>query len=174
MARPKKRPDYNKDTIQGNYIKAVVEAYLSPARGTADTNGHMCMKLLADKFNITPIKVRKILITAGVYETAISRQVNDLYEEGKSVSEICKLLNLSVASVNGYLPYRKAVYSMEEKSLLAERLEKFRIRKMMADKFNDSMKKRKIEEQKSGLLEVLKVFAEYRFQMKQGVRFDYI
>lgn len=173
MARPKKRPEYNKDAVQDEFIRMISHAYLNPPKGTEDSNGHMSMKILADEFQITPIKVRKILVTAGVYETETSRQVNELYNEGKPVSDICKIMNLSVASVNGYLPYKKAIYSMTEKSLLAERLEKFRARKLLKEKLEYSMKNESVEEQKVRFKEALEAYAGLRFQTDTGVRFDY-
>lgn len=72
---------------------------------------------------MTPLKVRKLLITTGAYHTAISKVVNALVREGKSVADIQKLTNLSRASVQSYLPYSKTVYKMEERTLLAERLQ---------------------------------------------------
>lgn len=43
--------------------------------------------------------VRKMLITTDVYQTTISKAVNVLLREGKSVVEIQKLTSLSRASV---------------------------------------------------------------------------
>ena len=174
MARPRKKPEYNKDNLQNEFMNMVVEAYLNPEKGTEDGDGHMFLNLLADEFGMTPIKIRKILVTAGVYETPISRQVNELYEEGKSVAEICKIMNLSVASVNGYLPYKKAIYKMQERSLLAERLVRFRHRKDAVDKLKCSMENDEKEQQKAKFKEALEAFAGYRFQTSQGVRFDYV
>ena len=174
MARPRKKPEYNKDNLQNEFMNMVVDAYLNPEKGTEDGEGHMFLNLLADEFGMTPIKIRKILVTAGVYETPISRQVNELYEEGKSVAEICKIMDLSVASVNGYLPYKKAIYKMEERSLLAERLVRFRHRKDAVDKLKYSMENDAEEQQRAQFKEALEAFAGYRFQTSQGVRFDYV
>lgn len=174
MGRPKKRPEYNKDILQDDFMKMVTEAYLNPAKGTEDANGHMCLNLLGEEFGMTPIKIRKILVTAGVYETPISRQVKELYEEGKTVSEICKLMNLSAASVNGYLPYKKAIYNMKEKSLLAERLIRYRSRKEATDKLKYSREHEDSDKQKEQLRAALEAFAGYRFQTADGVRFDYL
>ena len=174
MGRPKKKPEYNKDIIQDDFMNMVVDAYLHPAKGTEDADGHMFLNLLAEEFGMTPIKIRKILVTAGVYETPISRQVNELYEAGKSVAEICKIMNLSVASVNGYLPYKKAIYKMEERSLLAERLVRFRRRKEAVEKLRYSMENDEQEQKKVQFQSALEAFVGYRFQTEQGVRFDYL
>lgn len=103
-------------------MEAVTDAYLNPPQGMEDAAGHMQLKQLAEEFSITPLKVRKLLIITGAYQTAISKTVNVLFAQGKTVQEIQNLTNLSRASVQSYLPYSKTVYKMEERTLLAERL----------------------------------------------------
>ena len=174
MGRPRKKPEYNKDILQDDFMNMVADAYLHPAKGTQDEDGHMYLNLLAQEFGMTPIKIRKILVTAGVYETPTSLKVNELYESGKSVAEICKIMNLSVASVNGYLPYKKAIYKMKERTLLAERLVRYRRRKEAVDKLKYSMANEDEEQKKAQFKEALEAFAGYRFQTEQGVRFDYL
>mgnify|MGYP002672408122 CR=1 FL=1 len=88
MARPKKKPEYDSDQMAQQIMEAVTDAYLNPSQGTED--------------DMTPLKVRKLLITTGAYQTAISKTVNALFREGKSVAEIQKLTNLSRASVQSY------------------------------------------------------------------------
>lgn len=83
-------------------------------------------------------------------------------------------MNLSVASVNGYLPYKKAIYNMKEKSLLAERLVRYRRRKEATDKLKYSMEHEEPKQQKEQLKAALEAFAGYRFQTSEGVRFDYV
>lgn len=69
----------------------MTDAYLNPPEGTEDDTGHMQLKQLAEEFSMTPLKVRKLLITTGAYQTAISKAVNALFREGKSVAEIQEL-----------------------------------------------------------------------------------
>lgn len=52
-------------------------------------------------------KVRKILITAKVYENDISRRIQAMFLEGKNQEQIAEAMEMSMASVNGYLPYQK-------------------------------------------------------------------
>ena len=85
MARPKKKPEYDSDQMAQQLMEAVTDAYLNPPQGTEDDTGHMQLKQLAEEFSMTPLKVRKLLITTGTYQTAISKAVNALFEEGKSV-----------------------------------------------------------------------------------------
>lgn len=54
MPRPKKFPDYNADKIQKELIKAVVESY--------EETGEL--KITANEFSLSPLKIRKMLITA--------------------------------------------------------------------------------------------------------------
>ena len=139
MARPKKKPEYDSDQMAQQIMEAVTDAYLNPPQGMEDDAGHMQLNQLAEEFSMTPLKVRKLLITTGAYQTAISKAVNMLFREGKSVAEIQELTNLSRASVQSYLPYSKTVYKMEERTLLAERLQKYRSRKAAADRIVEAM-----------------------------------
>ncbi len=88
MARPKKKPEHNSAEIANQVIEAVTDAYLNPAEGSADEQGHTHLYLLAEEFSMTPIKIRKLLITSGAYEIPMSIAVNKLYREGKTVKEI--------------------------------------------------------------------------------------
>ena len=63
------------------------------------------LNAVAAKFGITALKARKLLITAGLYSTALSRQVAELYDDGMEISQIMKITGLSRASVHSYLPY---------------------------------------------------------------------
>lgn len=63
---------------------------------------------------ITPLKIRRILITAGVYESRTAARISELRAEGRSVSEIMSIMNLSRASVHAYLPYPKERYQLNQ------------------------------------------------------------
>ena len=73
MARPKKKPEYNSEEVSQQVIEAITDAYLNPSEGTADEDGKMYINLLAEEFSMSRIKVRKLLITSGAYETPISK-----------------------------------------------------------------------------------------------------
>lgn len=68
MSRPKKKPNYDASEIANQIVEAVADAYLNPTEDEADENGHMYLNLLAEEFSMTPIKIRKLLITSGSYE----------------------------------------------------------------------------------------------------------
>lgn len=129
MARPKKKPEYNSEEVSQQVIEAVTDAYLNPSEGTADENGKMCLNLLSEDFSISRLKARKMLITSGAYKTPLSRRINELYMDGKTIKEIQEITKLSFASISGYLPYQKTIYNLEKSTLLAERLRKYRSRK---------------------------------------------
>ncbi len=73
-------------------------------------------------------KVRKILITEGLWQSARSREIQALFDAGKSSQEIADELQISRTMVQNYLPYEKGLYDEEEKSETAERSEKYRER----------------------------------------------
>ena len=73
-------------------------------------------------------KVRKILITEGLWESDRSREIRTLSDEGKSSQEIAEALRISRAMVQNYLPYEKGLYDEEEKSETAIRSEQYRSR----------------------------------------------
>ncbi|MDT2734100.1 DNA-binding response regulator [Enterococcus thailandicus] len=57
-------------------------------------------------------KVRKILITKGVYSTPQSIKVNDLLDSGYATQEIAEKLSVSVGTVNNLTVYRKGEYDV--------------------------------------------------------------
>lgn len=84
---------------------------------------------MALELELSVSKVIKLLITGGVYSSDISRRINKLYNSGKTITEIQKRLNVSRATVQAYLPYKKCVYNAKELSLNAERIRRYRARK---------------------------------------------
>lgn len=86
MCEEDKKAEPPKD-IAAELMSAVTYVYLNPIEDTADEDGHAQLKFLAEDFGMTPIKVRKMFITSGVYQTATSIKVNKLYTSGKSIRE---------------------------------------------------------------------------------------
>ena len=76
---------------------------------------------MSEEFGITLMKTRKILITAGIYHTENSEQINSMRKQGMNIPEIMKATGLSKSSVHSYLPYTKMIYNVDELSLYAER-----------------------------------------------------
>ena len=87
-------------------------------------------KTLKEKgIELSTAKIRKILITGGVYTTERSREVAELFERYKSVKLVAAELGLSTALISMYLPYGKTVYDLEEKSGNARRVARWREKK---------------------------------------------
>ena len=75
---------------------------------------------------LSTAKIRKILITGGLWTTERSREVAELYERYGSVHRVAEELGLSEGLVTTYLPYRRTVYDLEEKSGNARRIDRWR------------------------------------------------
>lgn len=52
-------------------------------------------------------KVRKILVTQGIYCTPLVTKINDYYNKGYTVQEIANKLQISIKSVKNCLPYTR-------------------------------------------------------------------
>ena len=172
LARPKKHRETNTDDLISQLIEAVTDTYQNPPENTADDKGHMYLNLLAEEFSMTPIKVRKLLISSGVYQTDISRRINELYKSGKTIKEIQEIIGLSAASVSGYLPYQKTVYNLEVSTDVANRLRKYRNRKAMVDKLATEVET-ETEHTKDLLWETIAAFEDYPFKTAKGLRYYY-
>ncbi|MBP3568909.1 MAG: hypothetical protein J6K04_07060 [Lachnospiraceae bacterium] len=175
MSRPKKKPDYNPDNLMQQLLAEITEAYfISVENNQADGNGRLHLKQLAEEFSMTPIKIRKLLITAGIYETATSKRVMELKEQGRTIKEIMQITSLSAASVSGYLPYQKTIYKMSEVSILAERLRLYRSRKNSVEKLKTALEEGiAIEKIKVILWEAMELFEGYVFYTSQELRYNY-
>lgn len=124
--------------------------------------------------NLNPIKVRKLLITAGVYESEVAEKVQDTFERYRktqdyktSILSTANTLKLSKASVTSYLPYKKGVYfpSTAEKEKIgvgAERQRRYR-----------AVRKLRTEPTEEHLWEVVLLYAGVRFKTYSGLPFTY-
>ena len=116
--KPKKKPDYDREEITEELLAAVVGVY----EALDEYGNHPSLQAIVDELDcgLNPLKVRKLLITAGevqgkkIYESATVDEVLSLWKEGKSVEEIMSTLERSRASVNSYLPYTKIIYKMKK------------------------------------------------------------
>lgn len=117
--RKKLKPDLDLESVQADLIEMVCNDY---------QNG-VSVRTLAKQFKMSPMKTRKILITGGVYSTDLSTEIDALYKDGKRICEIADLLSTTTANVNSYLPYERIVYNMDERSVEADRQQRYRDRK---------------------------------------------
>lgn len=128
--RKKLKPEYDGGKNLKEQMDAAVALY-----------GEECsLQSIADVLNLNPIKVRKLLITAGVYESEVAEKVQATFEEYRetqdyktSILSTANTLKLSKASVTSYLPYQKGVYfpstEKEKISVGAERQRRYRAMK---------------------------------------------
>lgn len=119
MGRKRLKPDYDPEKLMKELVDITKELY-----GKGKT-----YRQIARELDLSVSKVIKLLITGGVYYSDICQKINKQYSSGKSIPEIQKSLNISRASVQAYLPYKKCVYSAKELSLNAERIRRYRQRK---------------------------------------------
>ena len=79
------KPSYDAVAILQEQMEAAVALY---------TNNSL--QTIADILSLNPIKVRKLLITAGVYESEIADAVNSAFEEKQGMPYRFGLIEVSV------------------------------------------------------------------------------
>lgn len=129
--RKKLKPEYDAGENLKEQMDAAVVLY----------DSEMSLQTIADALALNPIKVRKLLITAGVYESEVAEKVKNTFEEYRETKDYktailstANALQLSKASVTSYLPYKKGVYfpntaEKEKISVGAERQRRYRAMK---------------------------------------------
>ena len=83
---------------------------------------------VVEKLHVSEVKVRRVLITEGLWSSRSSRQIAELMEEGLSATEIADKLSLTVKAVEAYMPYRRGLYDPEHQSPSAVRSDEYRKR----------------------------------------------
>lgn len=143
-------------------------------RAVALYDYEMSLQAIGEELGLNPIKVRKLLITAGVYESDVAEKVQDTFEECRetqdyktSILSTAKELNLSKASVTSYLPYKKGVYfpstvEKEKISVGAERQRRYR-----------AMKRWRTDLTKENFWGVVLAYAGVKFKTYSGLPFTY-
>ena len=162
--RKKLKPEYNAGKNLKEQMESAVALY----------NSEMSLQAIGDALALNPIKVRKLLITAGVYESEAAEKVKNTFEEYRetqdyktSILSTANTLKLSKASVTSYLPYRKGVYftSTAEKgkiSVGAERQRRYRAMKQWRD-----------EPTEENFWGVVLTYAGVKFKTYSGLLFSY-
>lgn len=130
MPMPKRKPNYNGPRTMQELLNAVCDFYGDPVddRQPEDMD-HVSLHDVADKFDITVMKARKLLITGRLYSTFLSRRVQELHAQGLTVTQITEKTGLKRASINSYLPYAHIIYNLPDISIKAERQKQYRVRK---------------------------------------------
>lgn len=110
------------------FIDQVAEFYYSTVN-EAHPQGNM--SAVADQFGITRAKVNKILITAGVIDSPLHKDIMELKAQGYETDDIAAALGVSAATVRINIPYEKVIYNGEEKSAGAVYVEEYRKREQI-------------------------------------------
>ena len=162
--RKKLKPEYTAEKKLKEQLDAAVVLY----------NSEMSLQTIADALSLNPIKVRKLLITAGVYKSDTAKLVQQTFGSFRStqsyfdaVTSTMAALQLSHSSVTSYLPYEKGVYFPEDAdatniSTGAERQRHYRA--VVA------LKKNPCEE---NLWKCVVAFRGYKFKTLSGLPFTY-
>ena len=161
--RKKLKPDYDAGKNLKEQMESAVALY----------NSEMSLQAIGDALNLNPIKVRKLLITAGVYESEVAEKVKNTFEEYRetqdyktSILSTANILNLSKASVTSYLPYQKGVYypstEKEKISVGAERQRRYR-----------AMKRWRADPTEENFWGVVLTYAGVKFKTYSGLAFSY-
>lgn len=162
--RKKLKPEYDAGKNLKNQMDAAVALY----------DEDCSLQSIAGVLNLNPIKVRKLLITAGVYESNAAKKVKNTFEEYRKTQDYktailstVAVLKLSKASVTSYLPYEKGVYfpsaaDKEKISVGAERQRRYR-----------AVRKLRTEPTEEHLWEVVLLYAGVRFKTYSGLPFTY-
>ena len=158
------KPTYSAEKNLTNQMDATVALY----------KNDMTLQAMAEELSLNPIKVRKLLITAGVYQSDIADAVQQTFQSFRTtqdyktaVSSTMAALRLSRPSVTSYLPYEKGVYFPEDAdaaniSTGAERQRHYRA--VVA------LKKDPCEE---NLWKCVAAFRGYKFKTMSGLLFTY-
>ena len=137
-------------------------------------DSEMSLQAIGEELGLNPIKIRKLLITAGVYESEVAEKVKNTFEEYRetqdyktSVLSTANALQLSKASVTSYLPYQKGVYfpstaSKEKISVGAERQRRYR-----------AMKRWRDEPTEENFWGMVLTYAGVKFKTYSGLPFSY-
>ena len=169
--RKPSKPDYNPSAILQNQMDTAVDLY--------STVDHPSLQNIADELDLNPIKVRKLLITAGVYKSDAADQVQKVFNKHRAsglshteaIAATMRELNLSKSSVTSYLPYEKGVYFPVETdgknlSVGAERIRRMRKREKILEEL-------RAEQSEDALWAAVIAFQGYKFRTYSGLVFSY-
>ena len=136
MGRKKKHPEHAAESQR--LMNALLDEVVALWRGQESPE----LKSIAEEIGLSPAKLRKLLITAGerdqttYFSSPTADMILKLSREGKSVKEIMAQTGLSYTSVQGYLPHKKIIYSLDTMSAECERIRRFRTRRLVLDTFH--------------------------------------
>ena len=162
--RKKSKPEFSSTKNLTEQMSKAVEFY----------NSQLSLQSIADALSLNPIKVRKLLITAGVYESETAEMVQDVFSDFRktqsytdAILSTASALQLSKSSITSYLPYEKGVYfpstvAGDKISVGAERQRRYRAVRELLRAPNEE-----------NLWSCVVVFRGYTFHTVKGLPFTY-
>ena len=161
--RKKLKPEYDAGKNLKEQMESAVALY----------DSEMSLQAIGEELGLNPIKVRKLLITAGVYESEVAEKVKNTFEEYRetqdyktSILSTAATLEISKASVTSYLPYQKGVYfpstEKDKISVGAERQRRYR-----------AMKRWRADPTEENFWGVVVAYAGVKFKTYSGLPFSY-
>ena len=161
--RKKLKPEYDAGKNLKEQMESAVALY----------DSEMSLQAIGEELGLNPIKVRKLLITAGVYESEVAEKVQATFQEYRetqdyktSILSTANTLKLSKVSVTSYLPYQKGVYfpstEKEKISVGAERQRRYR-----------AMKRWRADPTEENFWGVVLAYAGVKFKTYSGLPFSY-
>lgn len=134
-----RKPKYeNPDQTIQDFFSTISDSYNSPAEGEQGRDGKKKQELLAEEFEISRIKVRKILITTHDLSYPQTQQIETLMKSGMNIVAVAEKMGISISSVNSLLPYSKGVYGLDV-SAAADRTQLYRARKQIILELKDAI-----------------------------------
>lgn len=173
MGRNKKKPDYNAEQIDQKLLDAVAASYAEILKRNESSVSPLSLEsfklieLVAKDYKISSMKMRKLLITAGVYHNEISELIARLQAEGNTPDDIQRITGLSRSTVNGYLPYSKVIYKNTESSVGADRVRLLRKRRKACKELQEELSEKK-------LWECMELYQGFKFYTVSGLPFTYM
>ena len=161
--RKKLKPEYDAGKNLKEQMESAVALY----------DSELSLQAIGEELGLNPIKVRKLLITAGVYESEVAEKVKNTFEEYRetqdyktSILSTAATLEISKASVTSYLPYQKGVYfpstEKDKISVGAERQRRYR-----------AMKRWRADPTEENFWGVVVAYAGVKFKTYSGLPFSY-
>lgn len=161
MARPKKKPEYDREAEIADLIATAAALFDIPYDDrVVRPEDAPTIVSVAEEMETTILRVRKLLITAGIYSTITSRQVQELESQGHTITEIMQKTGLGKASVYSYLPYKKGAYNLPNPTLYSEQGARYRARKKACEELRESVD---TENQSMALWKTVIAFQNYPF-----------
>lgn len=174
MGRQQKHPEHAQraQELMNSLLDEVVSLWTSEEEPE--------LKTVAQEVEISPAKLRKLLITASIRdnETYFSSPTADtilsLYHSEATVKDIMEKTGLSYTSVQGYLPH-KSVYGLDTMSTECERIRLFRARRNAVSDLHDHLF---LPDASLYLWKAIIAFQSYPFHTsgrgsREGVKFTY-